>query len=91
VTELLILVGCRWQCSSLQYRGSSTGVAFGPAVGSRIVRKVTAGALFTVFAFVGAWTIGRNVITTMSSQIVEAAVFTPAASVGVLFSPVSRC
>ena len=65
--------------------GSSTGVAFGPAVGSRIVRKVTAGALFTVFAFIGAWTIGRKVITTMSSQIVEAAVFTPVASVGVLF------
>ncbi|MFB6112783.1 MAG: anion permease [Halodesulfurarchaeum sp.] len=65
--------------------GSSTGVAFGPAVGSRIVRKVTAGALFTIFAFLGAWTIGRNVITTMSSEIVEAAAFTPVASVGVLF------
>ena len=65
--------------------GSSTGVAFGPAVGSRIVRKVTAGALFTLFAFVGAWTVGRNVIDTMSSGIVDAAVFTPEASVGVLF------
>ena len=65
--------------------GSSTGVAFGPAVGSRIVRKVTAGALFTFFAFLGAWTVGRNVIETMSSGIVDAAVFTPEASVGVLF------
>jgi PiT family inorganic phosphate transporter len=65
--------------------GSSTGVAFGPAVGSRIVRKVTAGALFTLFAFLGAWTVGRNVIETMSSGIVDAAVFTPEASVGVLF------
>lgn len=65
--------------------GSSAGVAFGPAVGSRIVRKVTAGALFTVFAFLGAWTIGRNVITTMSSDIVDAAAFTPEASVIVLF------
>lgn len=65
--------------------GSSTGVAFGPAVGSRIVRKVTAAALFTVFAFVGAWTVGRNVIETMSSGIVDAAVFSPEASVGVLF------
>ena len=65
--------------------GSSTGVAFGPAVGSRAVRKVTAGALFTVFAFLGAWTIGRKVITTMSTEIVDAAAFTPAASVGVLF------
>ena len=65
--------------------GSSTGVAFGPAVGSRVVRKVTAGALFTLFAFLGAWTVGRNVIETMSSGIVDAAVFTPEASVGVLF------
>ncbi|MDX1746877.1 MAG: inorganic phosphate transporter, partial [Halobacteriales archaeon] len=65
--------------------GSSAGVAFGPAVGSRIVRKVTAGALFTVFAFAGAWTIGRNVITTMSSEIVDVATFTTEASVIVLF------
>jgi phosphate/sulfate permease len=65
--------------------GSSTGVAFGPAVGSRLVRKVTAGVLFTLFAFVGAWTVGRNVIDTMSSSIVPAAQFTPEAAVGVLF------
>jgi PiT family inorganic phosphate transporter len=65
--------------------GSSTGVAFGPAVGSRIVRKATAAALFSAFALVGAWTVGRNVIDTMSSGIVDAAVFSPEASVGVLF------
>ncbi len=65
--------------------GSSTGVAFGPSVGSRLVRKTTAAALFTVFAFVGAWTVGRNVIVTMSEGIVPAAQFTPAAGVGVLF------
>jgi len=65
--------------------GSSTGVAFGPAVGSRIVRKATAAALFTLFAFLGGWTVGRNVITTMSSRIVPNALFTPEASVGVLF------
>ena len=65
--------------------GSSTGVAFGPAVGSRLVRKFTAGLLFTVFAFVGAWTVGRNVITTMSSSIVPSSAFSPVATVGVLF------
>ncbi|WP_267163161.1 inorganic phosphate transporter [Halovenus salina] len=65
--------------------GSSTGVAFGPAVGSRIVRKATAGTLFMLFAFLGAWTVGRNVIATMSEGIVPAAQFTPAAGVGVLF------
>ncbi|WP_299332128.1 inorganic phosphate transporter, partial [Haloplanus sp.] len=65
--------------------GSSTGVAFGPAVGSRAVRKVTAGALFTMFAFLGAWTIGRKVITTMSTEIIDVTAFTPVASVEVLF------
>ncbi len=65
--------------------GSSTGVAFGPAVGSRLVRKVTAGVLFVGFGFLGAWTVGRNVIATMSSSIVPATQFTPAASVAVLF------
>lgn len=65
--------------------GSSTGVAFGPAVGSQIIRKATAAVLFTVFAFVGAWTIGRNVIATMSSEIVDAAAFSPVVSIGVLF------
>ena len=65
--------------------GSSTGVAFGPAVGSRLVRKTTAAALFVGFAFLGAWTVGRNVIATMSSSIVSAVRFTPVASVAVLF------
>lgn len=86
MAELLILLG--WLVAvfvGYNIGGSSTGVTFGPAVGSRAVRKVTAGALFTVFAFLGAWTIGRKVITTMSTEIVDAAAFTPAASVGVLF------
>ncbi|WP_128226277.1 inorganic phosphate transporter [Halobacteriaceae archaeon SHR40] len=65
--------------------GSSTGVAFGPAVGSRLVRKTTAATLFLVFGFLGAWTVGRNVIATMSSSIVPATQFTPLASVVVLF------
>ena len=86
MAELLILVGLLVAVFvGYNIGGSSTGVAFGPAVGSRAVRKVTAGALFTVFAFLGAWTIGRKVITTMSTEIVDAAAFTPAASVGVLF------
>ena len=65
--------------------GSSTGVAFGPAVGSRLIRKPTAGVLFVAFGFLGAWTVGREVIATMSSSIVPAAQFTPIASVAVLF------
>ncbi|RDI71867.1 inorganic phosphate transporter [Halopelagius longus] len=65
--------------------GSSTGVAFGPAVGSDIVSKLAAAALMTGFAFLGAWTAGRNVIETMGGQIVPESQFTLAASVAVLF------
>ncbi|MFD1515605.1 inorganic phosphate transporter [Halomarina rubra] len=65
--------------------GSSTGVAFGPAVGSRIVGKVGAAALFTGFALLGGWTVGRNVIDTMSDGIVPASQFTLEASIAVLF------
>jgi PiT family inorganic phosphate transporter len=50
--------------------GSSTGVAFGPAVGSRITGKTLAAVLFTGFALLGGWTVGRNVITTTGSGIV---------------------
>ncbi|WP_254545894.1 inorganic phosphate transporter [Halomarina pelagica] len=65
--------------------GSSTGVAFGPAVGSRIVGTVGAAALFTGFAFWGGWTVGRNVVETMSEGIVPASQFTLEASIAVLF------
>jgi len=65
--------------------GSSTGVAFGPAVGSRLLGKAAAATLFTAFAFLGAWTVGRNVIETMSDGIVPAAQFSPVASVAILF------
>ena len=65
--------------------GSSTGVAFGPAVGSRIVGKVLAGGLFTVFAFAGGWTVGRNVVETMGGEIVPAGQFSLEASVAILF------
>ncbi|WP_458185751.1 anion permease [Haladaptatus sp. NG-WS-4] len=65
--------------------GSSTGVAFGPAVGSRIIGKVGAAGLFTVFALWGGWTVGRNVIQTMSDGIVPAGQFTLETSIVVLF------
>jgi PiT family inorganic phosphate transporter len=65
--------------------GSSTSVAFGPAVDSRIVGKATAATLFTAFALWGGWTVGRNVIDTMSNGIAPAGQFTLATSVDVLF------
>ncbi len=65
--------------------GSSTGVAFGPAVGSGTVSKLAAAALMTCFAVLGGWTVGREVIKTMGGQIVPQSRFTLAASVAVLF------
>ncbi|TKX84278.1 inorganic phosphate transporter [Halorubrum sp. SS5] len=50
--------------------GSSTGIAWGPPVGAGIVTKTTAAALMTVFVFLGGWTVGRNVIDTLSGGIV---------------------
>ena len=65
--------------------GSSTGVAFGPSVGSKLVSKKGAAGLMSVFALIGAWTLGRKVIETMGGEIVPASQFTLAASVIILF------
>ncbi len=65
--------------------GSSTGVAFGPAVGSNVLGKLTAAALMTGFALLGGWTIGREVVAKMGGEIVPQSEFTLAASVAVLF------
>jgi PiT family inorganic phosphate transporter len=65
--------------------GSNTGVAFGPAVGSDAVSKLTAGVLMTAFALLGGWTVGREVVDTLGSGLIVGDPFTPAASVGVLF------
>ena len=64
--------------------GSSTGVAFGPAVGSDTVSKVTAAALMTVFALLGGWTVGREVVETLGGDLVTTT-FTLEVSIGVLF------
>lgn len=50
--------------------GSSTGVAWGPAVGAGLIRKTTAAGLMTGFVFLGGWTVGRNVIATLAEDIV---------------------
>jgi PiT family inorganic phosphate transporter len=66
--------------------GSTTGPAFGPAVGANAISKTTAAGLMTIFFFVGAWTIGRRVVTTLGTELVtDPGVFTPEASIGVLF------
>ncbi|WP_459192675.1 inorganic phosphate transporter [Halosimplex sp. J119] len=64
--------------------GSSTGIAWGPAVGAMVLRKATAAALMTVFVFLGGWTVGRNVMDTLSGDIVTTEI-TLGAGVAVLF------
>ncbi|MFB6160595.1 MAG: anion permease [Haloferacaceae archaeon] len=65
--------------------GSSTGVAFGPAVGTGVTTKLLAAALMSAFALLGGWTVGRNVIRTMGGEIVPRTQFSLEASVAVLF------
>jgi PiT family inorganic phosphate transporter len=66
--------------------GSTTGPAFGPAVGADAISKTAAAALMGVFFFAGAWTIGRNVVTKLGSElVVDPGVFTLESSIAVLF------
>ncbi len=64
--------------------GSSTGIAWGPPVGAGIVKKTTAAGIMTVFVFLGGWTVGRNVMDTLSEGIITIDLTLPA-GVAVLF------
>ncbi|MWG34478.1 inorganic phosphate transporter [Halomarina oriensis] len=86
MVEVLLLVGLAVAVFvGFNIGGSSTGVAFGPAVGSGTLGKLAAGALMTVFVLVGGATGGTRVIQTMGGDIVPQDQFTLAASVAVLF------
>jgi PiT family inorganic phosphate transporter len=66
--------------------GSTTGPAFGPAVGSGVLSKLAAAALMSIFFFIGAWTIGRQVVFTLGGDLLTADdVFTLESSIVVLF------
>ena len=66
--------------------GSTTGPAFGPAVGSGVLSKLGAATLMSVFFLVGAWTVGRRVVTTLGTGLsTDAGVFTVETSIVVLF------
>ena len=64
--------------------GSSTGVAFGPAVGSDTLSKLSAAALMTVFAMAGGLIVGPAVVQSLGSDLVATA-FSPLISIVVLF------
>jgi PiT family inorganic phosphate transporter len=84
--ELILLLGVLAAAFvGINIGGSSTGVAFGPSVGSKLVSKPGAAALMTVFALLGGWTVGRNVVETMGGKIVPASQFSLTASVIILF------
>ncbi|WP_440990398.1 anion permease [Haloarchaeobius baliensis] len=86
MVELLLVVGVAVAVFvGFNIGGSSTGVAFGPAVGSGTLSKLLAAGLMTGFALLGGWTVGREVVNTMGGEIVPEARFTLAASVAVLF------
>lgn len=85
-SELLIALGTLAAVFvGINIGGSSTGVAFGPSVGSKLISKHGAAALMTFFALLGGWTVGRNVIETMGGKIVPASQFSLTASVIILF------
>lgn len=54
--------------------GSSTGIAWGPAVGAGILKKTTAALLMTFFVFLGGITVGQNVIDTLSGEILTSTI-----------------
>ncbi|MFW5928863.1 MAG: anion permease [Halobacteriota archaeon] len=64
--------------------GSSTGVCFGPAVGSDLIGMRLASALMAVVAFVGGVVVGPNVVDTMGRDLVPPSQFTLVASTAIL-------
>ncbi|MFB6117181.1 anion permease [Halosegnis sp.] len=87
MVELLLVVGVLVAMFvAYNIGGSTTGPAFGPAVGAGAISKTGAAALMGVFFFAGAWTIGRNVVTKLGTElVVDTGVFTLETSIAVLF------
>ncbi|WP_336024103.1 inorganic phosphate transporter [Halobellus salinisoli] len=83
----LLIVGLVVACFvAYNIGGATTGPAFAPAVGANIVTKTVAAGLMSVFFFLGAWTIGRQVVDTLGQELVtDPAVFTLLSSIVVLF------
>ena len=87
MTDPLLLGGVLIACFvAFNIGGSTTGPAFGPAIGAGVLSKTTAGALMGVAFFVGAYTIGRRVVDTLGTDLVhDPSVFTLESSIIVLF------
>ena len=87
MTDPLLIGGVVIACFvAFNIGGSTTGPAFGPAVGADVVTKTTAGVLMSVSFFVGAYTIGRRVVDTLGRELLhDPSVFTLESSIIVLF------
>ncbi|OIB55349.1 inorganic phosphate transporter [Natrialba sp. SSL1] len=87
MTEVLLLVGILVAIFvGYNIGGATTGPAFGPAVGANVITKTMAAALMSVFFFIGAATIGPQVVDTLGNELVhDTGVFTMRSNVAVLF------
>ncbi|ELY55066.1 inorganic phosphate transporter [Natronolimnohabitans innermongolicus] len=87
MTEVLLIVGILVAMFvGYNIGGATTGPAFGPAVGANVITKLMAAALMSIFFFLGAVTIGPNVVTTLGEDLVHTTeIFTMRSNVAVLF------
>ncbi|WP_323172679.1 inorganic phosphate transporter [Natrialba sp. PRR66] len=87
MTEVLLIVGILVAIFvGYNIGGATTGPAFGPAVGANVITKVLAAGLMAVFFFLGAITIGPQVVHTLGNDLVhDTGVFTMRSNVAVLF------
>lgn len=65
--------------------GATTGVSFGPAVGARVLSKLGAAILMSLFFFLGGWIIGPAVVETLGEGIVPGEFMTLQTGIGILF------
>lgn len=87
MADLLLIGGVLIACFvAYNIGGATTGPAFAPAVGAKVLSKTSAGVLMAIGFFVGAFTIGRRVVDTLGVELVhDSAIFTLEASIIVLF------
>ncbi|WP_173834898.1 inorganic phosphate transporter [Natronorubrum thiooxidans] len=87
MTEVLLIVGLLVAVFvGYNIGGATTGPAFGPAVGANVITKLMAAALMSIFFFLGAITIGPQVVETLGGELVtDTAIFTMRSNVAVLF------
>jgi inorganic phosphate transporter, PiT family len=85
MVEALLLVGILIAIfAGFNIGGSSAGICWGVPVGANLISKTAAAGLFTIFVFLGGWTVGRRVIDTLGEGIVPGDLFTIQVSIIVL-------